>query len=193
MNKLVIFASGTGTNTERIIEYFKDDPEVEITAVLSNKSTAPVLKKAERNAIEAISFDRNAFYKRDEVFDLLKNYDPDLIVLAGFLWLMPERIVSHFAGKMINLHPALLPKYGGKGMYGQHVHRAVIANNEEESGITFHYVNEAFDEGEIIKQVKMDVNAGDTPEDVADKIKSLEHAYFPKVINDLLKDNYGKE
>jgi phosphoribosylglycinamide formyltransferase-1 len=190
---LIIFASGEGSNTEKIIDYFTDKPEIKISAVLSNKYNSPVLEKAHKRNIKAISFDRDSFFYSNEVFHLMKDLNPDLIVLAGFLWLMPERIVQHFSGKIINLHPALLPKHGGKGMYGNRVHKAVIANEEPESGITIHYVNENFDEGRVVEQFKTKVNAEDTHEGLAEKIKALEHKHYPEVIEKILKGGYGKK
>ncbi|UZO81784.1 phosphoribosylglycinamide formyltransferase [Aquimarina sp. ERC-38] len=186
VKKIVIFASGNGTNAENIIRYFQDHPGVEVTYVFSNKKNAGVLKKAHNLEVKALFFDREAFYKSNEVLHLLIDVQPQLIVLAGFLWKFPENIIKHFEGKIINIHPALLPKYGGKGMYGDYVHRAVVENQEEETGITIHYVNENYDEGAIIFQAKTNIKPGTTPEEVAHSVHELEYKHFPEVIEKLL-------
>ncbi len=186
LKKIVIFASGSGTNAENIIKYFKDSGKAEVTAVFSNKRSAKVLKRAHDLEVKALHFDREALYQSNEIINLLRDMQPDLIVLAGFLWIFPDKILHEFHDKVINLHPALLPKYGGKGMYGMNVHRAVLDNEEVETGITIHYVNEKYDEGEIIFQVSTPVASGDTAEDIAEKIHHLEYEHFPKVIENLL-------
>lgn len=147
-----------------------------------------MLDRAKRLGVSALSFNRVAFTKTDDVLDILKATEPDLIVLAGFLWKFPEHILKCFENKVINIHPALLPKYGGKGMYGMNVHNAIIQNNESETGITIHYVNENYDEGAIIFQVTCQVSKQDTAEDVAAKIHKLEMEYFPKVVEQLLNE-----
>ncbi|WP_245693362.1 phosphoribosylglycinamide formyltransferase [Salinimicrobium catena] len=184
--KIVIFASGSGTNAENIIKYFKDSDKAEVAAVFSNKRSAKVLKRAHDLDVKALHFDRDALYHSKEVFNLLKDMQPDLIVLAGFLWIFPKAILHEFHNKVINLHPALLPKFGGKGMYGMNVHRAVVEKKEVETGITIHYVNEKYDEGEIIFQASTPVDPSDSAEDIAEKIHQLEYEHFPKVIENLL-------
>ena len=186
MKRVVIFASGSGSNAENLIRFFHNNDNVSVIQVLTNNPHAKVLDRCKRLNISALSFNRVAFSKSEDVLNILKLQKPDLIVLAGFLWKFPEFILNHFHNKVINIHPALLPKYGGKGMYGMYVHEAVVANGEKESGITIHYVNENYDEGAIIFQVKCELLPSDTPTDVASKIHDLEMEYFPKVVNNLL-------
>lgn len=188
MKRIVVFASGSGTNAENLIRYFKEKPDAAVVQVLSNNPKAKVLDRAKDLNVSALSFNRVAFTKTDDVFNILKATQPDLIVLAGFLWKVPNNILKAFPNKLVNIHPALLPKYGGKGMYGMHVHEAVVANKETETGITIHYVNEHYDEGAIIFQAKCTVLPEDKAEDVARKIHELEMKHFPKVIEGLLKD-----
>lgn len=183
---IVIFASGNGSNAENIIQYFHQNPQVKVVQVLSNKKDAKVLERAARHNVPAQAFTKSDLEATNGVLEILEKANPDLIVLAGFLLKIPEHIVTRFPNRIINIHPALLPKYGGKGMYGDFVHRAVIDNNESESGITIHYVNEAYDEGAIILQKKTAVSAEDTPKSLANKIHALEHEWFPKVIDQLL-------
>ncbi|MGS0525868.1 phosphoribosylglycinamide formyltransferase [Zobellia nedashkovskayae] len=187
MKNIVLFASGSGSNVENIVEYFQENSEVNISAVLTNKTQAKVLDRCNHLNINGLYFNRNSFYETDCVLDILKTFKPDLIVLAGFLWKVPENLIANFPNKIVNIHPALLPKYGGKGMYGDNVHKAVRANNETETGITIHYVNENYDEGAIIRQVKTSVSADDTPETIAHKVHQLEYEYFPKVIAQILE------
>ena len=184
--RIVIFASGNGTNAQNIIEYFKNSPTTEVVLVLSNKKDAKVLERAKNQNINCLSFDKDALYSEDGVLQILKDNKVDLIVLAGFLWKFPELIIEAYPDQIINIHPALLPKYGGKGMYGMHVHRAVVAANENESGITIHYVNANYDEGAIVFQARTKLVKDDTPEDVARKVQELEHDHFPRVIEELL-------
>ncbi|WP_046743352.1 phosphoribosylglycinamide formyltransferase [Kordia zhangzhouensis] len=186
MKRIAIFASGSGTNAENIIRYFQERNNASVVQVLTNNQHAKVLERAKNHKISAFSFNRPAFYTSDDVLNLLKSAHIDLIVLAGFLWKFPSSIIEAFPNKVINIHPALLPKYGGKGMYGAHVHKAVIENNEQESGITIHYVNENYDEGAIIFQAKTAIDSTDTAETLAQKIHELEYAHFPKVIEKLL-------
>lgn len=188
MKRIVIFASGSGTNAENLITYFENDQNIKVVQVLSNNAHAQVLERAKRRNISALSFNRIAFTKTNDVLNILKANHPDLIILAGFLWKMPISILEAFPNKIINIHPALLPKYGGKGMYGMHVHEAVVANHESESGITIHYVNENYDEGAIIFQAKCKVLAGDTAKDVAGKIHELEMEHFPKIVERILRN-----
>lgn len=190
MKRIVIFASGNGTNAERIINYFKDNNTIEVSLVLSNNNKAKVLERANALKTSAISFNRNAFYDSECILQLLKNLQPDLIVLAGFLWLFPQKILNLFPNKVINIHPALLPNFGGKGMYGGNVHNAVIASGVKESGITIHYVTPEYDKGGVIFQAKTKIIEGDTAETVAGKIHTLEYEHFPKIIEQLL--NFSK-
>lgn len=188
MKRIAILASGSGTNAENIINYFKNSDSISVAHVLSNKKDAKVLERARRLNIPNRSFDKNAFSVTDEVLNFLKK-NADYIILAGFLWKIPTKIIDAFPNKIINIHPALLPKYGGKGMYGMHVHNAVVENKEKQSGITIHYVNENYDEGAIIFQKSFEVLEGDKPEDVAQKIHKLEYEYFPKVIEKAILEN----
>lgn len=183
---IAIFASGSGTNAEKIINYFKNSQIGEVKLILSNNPDAYVLERARNHQIPWICFSRSAFYDTDKVLQDLQHHAIDFIVLAGFLWLVPVSVLQEYEDKIINIHPALLPKYGGKGMYGEKVHRKVIENQEKESGITIHLVNENYDEGQIIRQVKCKVDPEDTPETLANKIHQLEYQYFPKVIEELL-------
>ena len=187
MKRIVIFASGSGTNAENLIKFFHNRENASVIQVLSNNPHAKVLDRAKKLKVSALSFNKIALSQTDDVLNILKASNPDLIVLAGFLWKFPDHILNEFPNKVINVHPALLPKYGGKGMYGMNVHKAVVDNKESETGITIHYVNEHYDEGAIIFQAKCDVNASDTAEDVAAKIHELEMAHFPKVVESLLK------
>lgn len=184
--RIVIFASGTGSNAKNIIQYFQTKDTVEVVHVLSNNIRAKVLKTAHDLEVNALHFDRAALYETNEVLNVLKDAEPQLIVLAGFLWKMPEKIIKAFPNQIINVHPALLPKYGGKGMYGERVHKAILENKETETGITFHYVNENYDEGKIIEQHKVKITPEDDLSSLTKKIQKLEHRYFPKVIEKLL-------
>lgn len=169
------------------MEHFKRNADAEVVLILTNNPQAFVLQRADNFEIPSHIFTRHEFYDTDDVIRLLKMLQVDLIVLAGFLWLVPPMLLKSFPNKIINLHPALLPKYGGKGMFGDHVHNAVLANNEDESGITIHFVNENFDEGEIIHQSKFKIEPGDNLEMLKFKGQQLEHQHFPKVIENLLK------
>jgi len=186
MKRIIIFASGSGTNAENIITYFQKRNVAEVTHVFSNKLRAKVLKRAHALNVKALHFDKSSFYDTNEVLNILKDAQPDLIVLAGFLWIFPKKIIDSFPNKVINIHPALLPKYGGKGMFGHHVHEAVVKNKEKESGITIHYVNEHYDEGAIIFQAKTKIQETDTADDVAHAIHQLEYKHFPVVIEKAL-------
>ena len=188
MKRVVIFASGSGTNAENLIKFFHNREQVSVIQVLTNNPHAKVLDRCKKLKVSALSFNRIAFTETDDVLNILKSNNPDLIVLAGFLWKFPDKILNEFPNKVINIHPALLPKYGGKGMYGMYVHEAVVANNEAETGITIHYVNENYDEGAIIFQTTCDVAVTDSAEDVATKIHELEMEHFPKVVEQLLNN-----
>jgi len=185
MHRIVIFASGSGTNAENIIRHFKGNPSVKVTYVVTNNPNAGVLERAERLGVPFRVISK-AEMDTSEFLGFLKR-EADFIVLAGFLLKVPESWISAFPDAIVNIHPALLPKYGGKGMYGMHVHRAVVANREPESGITIHYVNENYDEGAIIFQKAVALSPEDTAEDVAARIHLLEQANFPKVIEGILK------
>lgn len=185
--RIAIFASGSGSNAQKIMEHFKKHPEAEVVIVLTNNPEAYVLQRADNFEIPSHIFDKHEFYKTDDIVRLLKNLHIDLIVLAGFLWLIPQSLISAFPNKIINIHPALLPKYGGKGMYGDKVHKAVLEAGEEESGITIHYVNENFDEGETIHQSRFRIEEGDDLEMIKFKGQQLEHLHYPKVVEQVLK------
>jgi len=188
MKRIVIFASGSGTNAENIIRYFKNSNLISVVQVLSNKKDAKVLERAKRLEVSSLVFNRDDFYNSEELLDNLK-LNADYIILAGFLWKIPTNIIEAFPNKIINIHPALLPKYGGKGMYGMHVHKAVVKNKEKESGITIHYVNENYDEGTIIFQKSFEVLVCDTANDVAAKIHILEQENFPKIIEQVILEH----
>ncbi len=192
MINIAIFASGSGTNAQRIAEYFAPNKEVSITRIFCNKPDAYVLQRAQKLNIPTMIFDRKDFYHSGKVFQQLKDDATDFIVLAGFLWLIPSNIIASFNKKVINIHPALLPNYGGKGMYGHHVHQAVMASGDNESGITIHYVNENYDEGNIIFQAKCKIENGDTPESLAAKIHELEYTHFPLIIEQVIQSNLKK-
>ncbi|GIZ07958.1 phosphoribosylglycinamide formyltransferase [Flavobacterium sp. UMI-01] len=185
MKKIVVFASGSGSNAENIIQYFNSNGKAEVVAVYTNNPNAGVIERVKKYGLEAQVFTKTALYESDFLQNLNK-FNADLIVLAGFLWKFPEAIIADYPNKVINIHPALLPKYGGKGMYGMHVHRAVVENKEQETGITIHYVNENYDEGAIIFQKSFELAGIETPEEVAAKIHELEYQHFPEVIEDLL-------
>jgi phosphoribosylglycinamide formyltransferase-1 len=185
--RIAIFASGSGSNTQKIMEHFKKSNDAEVSIVLTNNPDAYVLQRADNFEIPSHIFDKAEFRDTDHIVEILKNLQIDLIVLAGFLWLIPKNLLEAFPNKIINIHPALLPKYGGKGMYGDKVHTAILENGETESGITIHFVNEKFDEGEIIHQSKFKIEPNDDLEMVKFKGQQLEHQHFPKVIENLLK------
>jgi phosphoribosylglycinamide formyltransferase-1 len=183
---IAIFASGSGTNAEQIILHFKGSSVGRVKLLLSNKPDAYALVRAENLSIPTLVFSRDEFYDSDKIIDILRKRQIDLIVLAGFLWLVPANLIKAFPDSIINIHPALLPKYGGKGMYGMRVHQAVIDSGDAQSGISIHYVNEKYDEGKIIFQARCDVTSEDTPQTLAQKIHQLEYEYFPKVIEELI-------
>lgn len=191
MKNIAILASGAGTNAKKIIEFFetapeKDlSPEVRVALIASNKPGAGVLQIAREKQIPSLIIDKEIFFRGDAYTRELQKAKIDLIVLAGFLWKIPTVLIEQFPKKIINIHPALLPKYGGKGMYGHFVHEAVIANKETESGISIHYVDELYDHGQIIRQVKCPVELTDTPESLAKKIQVLEHRHYPEVVAEL--------
>ena len=188
MKNIAIFASGSGTNAENLIRFFRTSRFGKVRVVLTNRSDAGVINRAQYLEVESLVFTREQFYSSQEVLDLLVERDIDYIVLAGFLWLVPEYLLLPFENKIVNIHPALLPKYGGKGMYGSRVHMAVIEAGESESGISIHYVNREYDEGDIIFQAKCKIDSDESPDSLAKKIHELEYEYFPNVLEGLLKE-----
>ncbi len=184
--KIVFFGSGKGSNIKNCIQYFTNNESIEINQVYLNNKHSELIPFLDQNEIPYTLFNRKEFQETDLVKNSLSEIKPDLIVLAGFLLLFPQDLITLFPNKIINLHPSLLPKYGGKGMYGSHVHEAVIANGEKTSGITFHYVNSEFDKGEIIEQHQCQVDSNDTIETLSSKIHQLEHLFLPKCIESIL-------
>ena len=184
MRNIAIFASGSGSNAENIIQYFKNHPTVIIDSVWSNKKDAFVLQRAKNLGVEAHFFTKEEFRGSDKMIKELQHRNIELIVLAGFLWLVPSQFIDAFT--IVNIHPALLPNYGGKGMYGSRVHESVVNSGEKQSGITIHLVNKEYDKGEHLLQVKCPVLTNDTPETLAARIHELEYTYFPKAIEDYL-------
>lgn len=180
--RIAIFGSGNGTNAQRITEYFAENPEVEVNTIITNKKDAYIVQRAKNLGVDCVYFSRHDFFETDNVLNYLKERNIDYVILAGFLWLVPQNLLSAFPKRIINIHPALLPKYGGKGMFGEHVHEAVIANHETQSGITIHFVDEHYDRGTTIFQATCDIAPDDTPDTLAQKIHKLEHEHFPKVI-----------
>lgn len=187
MKNVAIFASGSGTNAENIARYFSKSETVKVAVVLSNNKNVGVHARVNNWGIPSFVFSRDEFVEGTPILAKLAEYQIDLIVLAGFMNKISDALLTAYPGKIINIHPALLPKHGGKGMYGMHVHEAVVAAGEKESGITIHYINENYDEGDIIFQAKCEVLPADTPEEVATKVHALEYAHYPHVIDDLLK------
>lgn len=185
---VIIFASGTGRNAENIMRYFKSSGDISVLGLLANNPDAEVIEKAKHFGVPVKVFNKKEFYETDTILNFLLQENPGLIVLAGFLWLVPEKVIYAFPRRIINIHPALLPKFGGRGMFGSNVHKQVIASGEKESGITIHYVDESYDEGDIIFQKKCPVENADTAELLAEKIHALEIKYFPLVIESLLKN-----
>jgi phosphoribosylglycinamide formyltransferase-1 len=186
MRNIAILASGSGTNAENIIKYFSNKNTAKVSLVLSNKRQAMVLKRAEEHNIRTVFFEHKEFYVTGKVLRYLLLYKIDFIVLAGFLWLVPENIIEQFSGRIINIHPALLPGYGGKGMFGEAVHKSVISNHDTESGITIHYVNKFYDKGDIIFQARCNVDPSDTPSSLAERVHALEYQHYPRIIEDLV-------
>lgn len=182
MKNIAIFASGSGSNARKIIEYFKNHPSVKVALVVSNKPEAGVLAIAKEHNIDTLILSKSVFYETEDILKTLAQYNISFIVLAGFLLLVPQYIIRRFNKKIINIHPALLPKFGGKGMYGSHVHEAVKLAQETETGITIHFCNAHYDEGDIVFQAKTPVSPHDTPQDIARKVLALEHEHFAKVI-----------
>ena len=188
MKNIAIFASGSGTNAENLIRFFRTSTYGRVSIVLSNRKDAGVIDRAQSLDVETFVFNREQFYHSDDLLNLLFERDIDFVVLAGFLWLVPDNLLHAFENKMLNIHPALLPKYGGKGMFGQHVHAAVLKNQESESGITIHLVNRNYDEGSIVFQARCEVKVDDTPDTLASRIHQMEYEHFPLVVEKLLKE-----
>jgi len=184
MKRIAIFASGSGTNAQNIIEYFKSSRDIQVDSLWSNNEDSYALIRAEKLGVETFTFDREDFYHSIEILEELSDRKVDMIVLAGFLWLVPNSLTEEFV--TVNIHPALLPKYGGKGMYGKHVHEAVLKNKDKESGITIHFVNDRYDSGGIIFQTTCPVMPGDTVESLAERVHKLEYEHFPRVIEEIL-------
>jgi phosphoribosylglycinamide formyltransferase 1 len=191
MLHLALFASGNGSNAQRIIEYFAENPAIEVSMLLCNRPEAHVLTRAAHLKIPSTVFNRATFYETDKIPELLKTNRIDYLILAGFLWLIPHNILALYPGKIINIHPALLPKHGGKGMYGIKVHQSVISAGDSESGITIHSVDSNYDEGSIIFQAKCPVSSNETPESLAGKVHMLEYRYFAEVIEKFVTRDTG--
>ena len=189
MINIAVFASGSGTNAQKIMEYFDNHPHIRVSLILSNKSDAQVLLRASNFFIPTFIFDRDTFYNSEKVLIVLKEKNVSWIILAGFMWLVPENILTSFENKIINIHPALLPKFGGKGMYGMKVHEAVVIAKENESGITIHYANAHYDEGNIIFQAKCFIDKNETADSLSEKIHLLEHKYYPTIIEKTILEN----
>ncbi|GAB5552807.1 MAG: phosphoribosylglycinamide formyltransferase [Saprospiraceae bacterium] len=186
MKNIAIFVSGTGSNARKIIEYFQDHPTINCPLLISNKATAPALEMAKTHGLQTLVLQRKTFYEETTLLEDLAAVDIDFIVLAGFLWLIPNYLIAAYPQKMVNIHPALLPKYGGKGMYGHHVHQAVKDNQETTSGITIHYVNEHYDEGAIIFQASCAIDPADSAQTIGQKVLQLEHQHFAPQIEKIL-------
>lgn len=186
MKNIAIFASGSGSNAQRIMEHFENNAEITVRVIVCNNPNAKVIERAAKFNVPVELISKHDFTQTQKVVNMLHNHQIDLVVLAGFLWLIPSNLIEAFPNKIINLHPALLPSYGGKGMYGMNVHHAVIANRESQSGITIHYVNAQYDEGKIIAQFICKIENGDTAEDLAKKIHILEHQNLPIVIENVI-------
>jgi len=186
MITLALFASGSGTNAENIIRYFSKNPDIKIAGVFSNNPRAYALERARNLDVQTFVFSRHEFYEMAKVIELLHTCEADWIILAGFLWLLPENLIAGFPGRIVNIHPALLPKYGGKGMYGMRVHQSVIENGDKESGITIHHVNSEYDRGDIIFQSRCPVLPSDTAETLAHRVHALEYEFFPAIIEKLI-------
>jgi phosphoribosylglycinamide formyltransferase-1 len=186
MKKLAIFSSGTGSNTARIIQHFRDHPIISVRLIVCNNPKAGVLDIALKEHIPTLLIEKEPFFRGSAYLDELRAYHIDFIILAGFLWKIPAKLIQAYPHRIVNIHPALLPGYGGKGMYGHHVHEAVIAAGEKESGITIHYVDERYDHGQAIFQAKVAVDPDDTPATLAAKVQYLEHTHFPRVIEEVV-------
>lgn len=186
MQKIAVFASGTGSNTQKIIDYFRDRPHAQISLVVCNKQGAGVLQIAQTEGIPTLLIERERFLKGDGYVPVLHEHGISFLVLAGFLWKIPQTLIDAYPRRIVNLHPALLPLYGGKGMYGSFVHEAVIGARDKESGITIHYVDEHYDHGDIIFQARCPIEPSDTPQSLAQKIHELEYEHYPRVIDEVI-------
>jgi len=184
---IAIFASGNGTNAEAIMSYFQKHPSIQVVLILTNNPNAFVLKRAEQFQISTKLFQKEDFYNSTNIPEMLNKIEIDLVLLAGFMWLVPKKFLEVFKGKIMNIHPALLPKFGGKGMYGPRVHQSVIDAKEKKSGITIHFVNENYDDGQIIKQDFCQVEENDTPDSLAQKVHKLEYLNYPRVVEKYLE------
>lgn len=195
MNKarVAIFASGNGSNAENIITYFMGNPKIEVRCIFTNNPQAYVIDRAEKFNVPSFVFTRPDLYTNGRVIKCLQEHEIDYIVLAGFLWLMPSSLISQFEKKIINIHPALLPEFGGEGMYGKRVHEAVVASGVQHSGITIHLVNDEYDKGKILFQAYCEVSYGETPATLAEKIHSLEFKFFPKVLEEYIEESRTAE
>jgi phosphoribosylglycinamide formyltransferase-1 len=193
MQKIAIFLSGSGSNARNICTYFKNHSSIEVVLLLSNKDSSGAKSIGEMFGIPHFIFNREQFYNTNAVINELATHKTDAIILAGFLWLIPENLLEKYTNKIINIHPALLPKYGGKGMHGMHVHEAVWQNKEKESGITIHLCNKEYDKGEVLFQATEKITEEDTPITIAQKVLALEHQYFPRVIEEYLCTEYDDE
>ncbi|MCO5232099.1 MAG: phosphoribosylglycinamide formyltransferase [Chitinophagales bacterium] len=187
---IAVFISGAGSNARNIIEYFKDNERVEVALILSNKKDSGALKISQDTGVPFYIFDREAFYQTDKIKEILLDHHVQSIILAGFLWLVPDYLLKLFPNRIINIHPSLLPKYGGKGMYGMKVHEAVKSSGDKWSGITIHLVNEEYDKGQILLQEKVAIDENDSPENIANKIHQLEYTYFPSTIENYLLSHF---
>lgn len=190
MINIAIFASGSGSNAQKIAEHFEASTDIKVSLILTNNPNAFVLERAEKLNIASYIFNREIFYKSSDIVDVLKSNNIDFVVLAGFMWLVPGYLVEAFPNRIVNIHPALLPKFGGKGMYGDHVHNAVKQAGEKETGITIHFVNEHYDEGNIIFQAKCQVAENDTAQTIAEKVHALEYQHYPNVIEEVILKSF---
>lgn len=189
MKNIVLFASGSGTNAANICSFFSEHSEINVSALFCNKADAFVIHRMKEYNVPCIVFNKGQFNDSDYFLSIIEKYSPDLIILAGFLWLIPSYLIQRYPNKIINIHPSLLPKFGGKGMHGMHVHEAVYEAKEKQTGITIHFVNEAYDEGAIIYQAKTELSSFDTPDIIAQKIHVLEMENFPRIIEKVLEGN----
>ena len=191
--RIALFASGSGTNVENIANYFNGKTTAKPVCVLCNRPDAFVLERAKRLNLDSMTFNRAEFNDGKKIMEYLGKHDIDFIVLAGFLWLVPEYLINKYPGRIVNIHPALLPKFGGKGMYGMHVHEAVKQSGENETGITIHLIDGNYDKGNTVFQAKVTVEPTDSPDDIANKVHKLEYEYYPKVIEEIAKKIVAKK
>ncbi len=193
MKRVAIFASGSGTNAEKIIDYFAEVEDIDIALIVCNRPGAGVLDVAERNGVSHMLIDREYFYKSNQILFELHQHSIEFIVLAGFLWLVPSYLIKSYKNRIVNIHPALLPKFGGKGMYGMHVHRAVKNAGDDQSGMTIHYVDEEYDEGTVIFQASCNVDETDTAQSIQKKVQKLEHLHYPHVIEEVIRNELSRD